>query len=68
VSASKPGLNSESQPGIEKKRVVAVCAVARRTNHKDFIAGAAAGGLPLDMGYIVVRPVFRRSGADRRSL
>jgi hypothetical protein len=68
VSASKLRLNSECQPGIEKKPVVAAGVVADRTNHKDFIAGTASGGLALDMGYIVVRPVFRRSPADRLSL
>jgi hypothetical protein len=47
---------------------VAEGVVVGRTNHKDFIAGAAAGGLALDMGYIVVRRVFRRSAADRLSL
>jgi hypothetical protein len=39
--------------------------VAGRTNHKDFIAGAAAGGLALDIRYIAVRPVFRHSPANR---
>ena len=68
MSASKPRLNSECQPGMEKKPVVAAGVVADRTNHKDFIAGAAAARSPLDVRDIVVRPVFRRSPADRLSL
>jgi hypothetical protein len=53
---------------MEKKPVVAAGVVADRTNHKDFIAGAAAARSPLDVRDIVVRPVFRRSPADRLSL